>query len=83
MKLYSIFDRVAQLHLPPFVAPNDETAKRRLRGAVNGGDKNLTEHHVDYDMFVLASFDENTGLIVGVQPISHVCTASSLKEKEV
>lgn len=79
MNLYTIFDRVAQRHLPPFIAPNDDTAKRSVRASVNGKDPNLTEHHQDYDIFCIGNFDETTGLVNGFSPISHVCTASSLK----
>lgn len=79
LKLYTVFDRVASRHLPPIVSPNDDTAKRALRGAVNGGDQNLSHHSQDYDLYCIGSFDEVTGLVIGMSPIFHVCTASSLK----
>lgn len=62
MKIFSLYDRVAQRHLPLWLAENDLTAKRALGGALQQ-DQKLSQHHQDYDVRCLGDFDQVSGVI--------------------
>lgn len=72
-KLYSIYDSVANEYSQPFMANNDECAKRMI---INSFSKNDAFHSNDYTLFCLGSFDTENGVIV---PIStYVCLIADL-----
>lgn len=79
MIIYNLFDRVAGKHLPLWLAENDDTARRALKGALES-DQNLSKNHQDYDVFSLGDFDHSTGIIVPHR--KHCFTLTSCKTPE-
>lgn len=58
----SIFDRLAEVYSRPVFVATEALAVRSFSDEVNnaeGGD--LGKHPGDYDLYVLGSFDDNTG----------------------
>lgn len=64
MKLYSIYDVVSVEFSTPFMAKNDEAAKRIFFGAF--GTDFYMEHKNDFECYCIGKFDIETGEIVPV-----------------
>lgn len=63
MKLFSLFDSKAGAFNRPFAAPSESFAIRLFADQVNKGDDTIKSHPGDFDLFVVASFDEETGIV--------------------
>lgn len=61
MKIYSIHDAKAEYFLPPLFAKTDNQAKRQFIGSL--GDS--FQFRIDYTLFLIGEFDDDTGLITG------------------
>lgn len=55
--IYSIYDNVAEYYLPPFVANNDQEAKRMF---IQSMDRNYA-HRGDFTLGKVAHWDDQTG----------------------
>lgn len=76
-KLYLVFDRAQNEHLPPIVSPTEMAARRLFERAVNGADKMISEYPDSYDLRLAGEIDTVTGEIVPCTVV-HVCTAREL-----
>lgn len=63
LELYSIFDSVAKVFNKPYVALNDEDAKRSFTQAVQ-----QVAHKNDYVLYSVGSYTDHDGVIVSVTP---------------
>ena len=62
--LYSVYDKVAGIYNPPFVAENVETAKRAFNNAME-----KSPFSSDMALYVLGSFaDDTDGVITPCKP---------------
>lgn len=61
VRLYSVFDRVAQIYADPFSSPNDATAARAFSMAQSSPDSMLFASPQDYQLWFLGSMDNCTG----------------------
>lgn len=57
-KLYAVYDKVAEVYNPPFVATTDTSAFRSLRQATEND-----PNKCDYELKKIADYDSETGLI--------------------
>ena len=67
--IYSIFDKKAEIYLPPFMETASGTAIRKLQDMVaDQNPNNVLHHHAeDFDLVKLADFGEISGTIKPVQ----------------
>lgn len=64
MKFYSLYDCKADGFTPPFIAKNDEMAKRTIIDTVHKiGDCQLTQYPEDFTLFALGEWNEDLGEI--------------------
>ena len=61
IRLYSVYDRVAQVYADPFSSPNDATAARSFTLAQSSPDTMLYSSPQDYQLWYLGSLDNNSG----------------------
>lgn len=59
--LYSMKDTKMGKFAMPFVAPNDEIAKRTLASTIKQGGSTISEFPEDFQLFRLGNYDEDTG----------------------
>lgn len=73
-KIVSVFDSAAGVYARPFPVVATGQAVRDFSDEVNrsADDNPLYRHPDDYALFELGWFDDNTGEIVGVAPVSIV-----------
>lgn len=61
---YSLYDCKADSWTPPFLAKNDELAKRQLVASFNAlGECPLTDYPADFSLFCIGSWNEADGTI--------------------
>lgn len=64
MILYTIYDTKADTYTPPFLAKNDDLAKRVIVNTCRGvGDCTLVQYPSDFVLFGIAEWDESTGVV--------------------
>lgn len=59
LEVYSIRDAKTEAFNTPFYARTNGEAKRMFITSSEGG--NFAKHHADYQLFHIATFDDNTG----------------------
>lgn len=68
MKLFSIYDKVAEVYTKPFVDVTIGSAIRNFTDAARDEATQFNKHPADYNLFLLGEFDDNTGEIVNLDP---------------
>lgn len=82
--IYSIHDNLAKDYGPPFIAKNDDVAKRQFKGMFAS---QRIQNVEDYDLWLLGSFESDTDLVsssafYGREDIHCVMYGSELLPKE-
>ncbi len=79
--IYSIFDRKAEIYLPPFMESANGTAIRKLQDMVaDTNPNNVLHHHAqDFDLVKLADFGEISG---SIKPINKEVLINLAKLKQ-
>lgn len=68
MNLYIVRDSKTEAYLPPFPAVNHQTALRMVMDTANDPSTLFHKHPLDFNVFFIGSFDEQTGEL---QPQHH------------
>lgn len=61
LEIFSVYDSAAQAFMQPFFAVSKGSALRSLTDAVNDEKHEFSKHAGDYTLFLLGSFDDNSG----------------------
>lgn len=67
-EVFTVFDRAVKAFLPPFFARNKGEAVRSFSDAVNSSDHQFHKHATDYSLWMIGSYDDANGHLVGVEP---------------
>lgn len=59
-----VFDRAAQLFGRPIFCATTAQATRSFKDEINRADSEMGRHPDDFDLFLLATFDDNTGVFL-------------------
>ena len=79
--IYSLKDSKAGTFGNPFVASNDEMARRMVSDFVNNsGDSVVSLHPEDFSLYILGSYDVHTGEIIS-NSVDFLYTLDTLKKK--
>jgi hypothetical protein len=75
-----LFDNVAQAYKDPFYPPTTGVALREFQDAVNDPNNgHLYKHPQDFDLYVIGSWDEQTGKMTVNEVAEKLANCSSLK----
>lgn len=79
-KIFSVFDTKMALFDNPFLDIREESAIRRFSDSVNNNEPNNNwyKHPEDYSLYMLGTFNNETGDIDTIQP-RNLVTASAMK----
>lgn len=69
LNIYSVHDRKAAVFARPFIAPNDGMALRSFAAAKLDPSTELAKFPEDFSLYLLGSFDDETGELSPVVPI--------------
>jgi hypothetical protein len=63
MKLYvySVFDKAVNAYMQPFFCRSTGEALRSFTDIINDTKTNFHQHYVDFSLYELGEFDDNTG----------------------
>lgn len=85
MDVYSVLDRGVSAFNAPVMAPSELAVKRALSDLFIGESRREPiERHPyvrfpdDYDLYLIAKFDTESGAIVPVSPVVRVCSLSDI-----
>lgn len=82
-EIYSVYDRKAQLYGTPFYASQEGIAIRSFSRAVNDPSLDMCLFPEDFTLYELGRFDDESA-IFELNPMPRaVCSAASVKMKEV
>lgn len=81
IKIYAIFDAVAKAHLQPFFAFSDPLAARMFTQAVNDQKSTLWANPVDYTLFRVGEFDDETGILYPVAKPELVVSGAQVRAR--
>lgn len=81
-KMYSVFDKKAQVYGTPFFTQNEALALRSFQRAANDSTIDLGLFPNDFTLVELGDFDEDTGKISVMPHNRPICSASELVNKE-
>lgn len=73
MILVSVRDKKAEAFHPPYAVPTKAIAIRAFGDAVLKGGSDLSAHPEDFDLFMVAEYDQITGKVSAVDPVS-ICS---------
>lgn len=68
MKIFSIFDRAAQVYNTPFFQAARGVALRSFQDLTNDSQSMVHKHPGDYQLYCLGGFDEETGELMVCKP---------------
>ncbi len=68
MKLFTVFDSVAERYMKPFWGTNIASAIRGFADACKDPESPFFDHVEDYFLYQIATFDEVTGEVVALVP---------------
>jgi len=67
---FSVYDAKAEAYLRPFFAESKGLAVRSFADAVNDPQSGMFKHPADYTLFLVGEFDQRSGELRGVLPLS-------------
>lgn len=78
MEIFAVYDQKAQAFTTPFFDRTQETAQRAFAALVNNPESDFGRWPEDYTLFHLGSYDNETGVIRGLEPPRGIAAASTL-----
>nr|DAI99412.1 MAG TPA: DNA binding protein [Microviridae sp.] len=70
IRLYSVYDRVAQVYSEPFSAVNDATALRSFTIAQSSPESMLYSSPADFQLWYIGSLDNNSGELLSYDDLA-------------
>lgn len=77
---YSFYDHAAQVYSQPLHLTNDAVAIRVFASNINDPDSQMSGHSEQFDLYLIGSFDDKTGVIDGTKP-QLIAKGPEVKEK--
>jgi len=78
LKMFSIYDRKAEVHQPPLYCHNIGHAMRVFQDVFRTPDSVLSRYPEDFQVFEVGTFDDQSALIVGLDKPHLVCPGTEL-----
>lgn len=81
MKIYVVYDKIADTYSEPFCAPADAVAIRNFRFTMTKYDDFFVK---DFELYLIGQFDNTTGLIESCSALAFIDSGSLiLKDREI
>lgn len=75
MYLYSVYDSKGKYYDQPRLYRNSADASRAFESACKDQNSSFYKFPKDFILYEIGSFDQNTGTIMPLEKINHVCSA--------
>lgn len=80
LQVYSVYDKAVNAFMQPFYARSAGEAIRSFTELANDGATNVSRYPLDYVLFRLGDFDDNSGLFTSGEP-ARLVGASEVKRE--
>lgn len=80
LKAYSIRDAKAEIYNSPFYAKTHGEAERMFKSSTNDPQSMICKYPEDYDLYHVATFDDNSGIFTALSTPQHIVKAVNLKD---
>lgn len=77
--IVAVKDRAIDAFMRPFTVPHTNAAVRSFQDEINNPQSELAKHTEDYDLWLLGTFDDQTGTVVGHETPRVLARAQDLK----
>lgn len=78
MVALSIFDSKAEFFCPPFFVRTEAEGKRMFLESCQDSNTSLSQHPDDFRLYVVGSWDDSSGSMIPLSPVSFICDGSIL-----
>jgi len=78
MRIFSIYDTKAKFFTQTIAEKNSASAERNFKTAVNTDGTDFKRYPEDYELYELASFDNETGIVSPHSKPLLICSAAQL-----
>lgn len=78
LNVYSVYDKAAKVYSPAFNAQNNAVALRMFDSACKNPDTQVAKYPQDYELYLLAEWDDNTGEYKNVSPVQRIIQAAEM-----
>lgn len=78
-KLFTVRDQKVGTFAEPFPSPTAEHALRAMKSAVEQGQADVAKYPEDFDIYEVAAFDPETGVIHAYPQPKHISSALAFK----
>jgi len=82
MKAFSVKNQKAEIYSPPFYNRTNGEAERNFASLVNDNQSTVSKFPEDYDLYLVGSFDEQAGVLLGLDTPIHVAKAIQFKKQQ-
>lgn len=83
-KVMAVWDKTAKVYNAPFLSLNVDTGIRTFRNMLADERSGMTKYPEDYELFLLATFDDELGRYETEDNVPHrVITGEELKKSEL
>jgi len=81
--MFSVYDSKATAYCVPFASVNLSTALRDFAFAANDPSSEINRHPLDYSLFQIGLFDDETGVLTPQTPLNLGMAAQFINKTEV
>lgn len=80
--LCAVFDRKAKSYGPPMVFVNEDIARRMAVSLLqaSGGQSDLEKYPDDFDLYYIADYDNEFGIVAGIETPQFLFTFGNLRQ---
>lgn len=78
--IFTIRDAALDAYLQPFFSPTKGAAIRSLTEAANDPKHEFSRHSKDYTLYLIGSYDDNTGVVTSEHPVPIIAVVDLLNK---
>lgn len=79
LQCFAVHDKKAQAFITPFYLPNEMMASRTFMDCINDDSHQFSKHPEDYSLFLIGTFDMNSGEFV--HELQIICNGTEVKSR--
>lgn len=79
LKVFSVYDQVTGAYLQPFFMQNVPLAIRAITDVLADPEHTFNKHSADYHLAELGEYDDVSGVITPLEPITRICYLNELR----
>ena len=83
MFMFAVYDSCSKMYDRPFCGRSEGEAVRSFGDIASDADHPIGKHPEHFSLFEVGSYDDNTGVVVAVEPVRYIVSAHELVKAPV